>query len=362
MAGMGPMTISIDCRMLNASGGIGVYLQECLPLFLDYPYKFLLIGSREKLALIAGHRENAVILDNHIKPFSLRELFLFSRSILKKINRTDIFYTPYFNIPSGITIPVYSTIHDIIFPDMPGLSSKTGLAVRMWFYRRAMRLSRKIFTVSEFSKSRIQHYLGTDKPVIVTHSAIRAYLFKRSGTGGTKKKILLFVGNIKRHKGLWCLLDAFFASREEGLDYKLVIVGSRENFRSRDAEVLRQLEHLDSTVVEFTGSISNERLRDLFAEAALLVQPSLYEGFGLPPLEAMVMGTGALISDIPIFREIYGEFPVTFFRAGDSKDLKEKLLALLHHKIPEPITLSENLINKYTFKKTTTKIVEGLIS
>jgi len=60
-----------------------------------------------------------------------------------------------------------------------------------------------------------------------------------------------------------------------------------------------------------------------------LVQPSLYEGFGLPPLEAMVLGTPALISDILVFKEIYNDFPVTFFKTGDAIDLKNKMIELL---------------------------------
>jgi glycosyltransferase involved in cell wall biosynthesis len=90
------------------------------------------------------------------------------------------------------------------------------------------------------------------------------------------------------------------------------------------------------------------------------VQPSLYEGFGLPPLEAMTCGTQALISDIPVFKEIYGGFPVTFFSAGDSEDLSCKLLELLRDKPPLRITLAENLVNKYTFQKTASIILQNI--
>jgi glycosyltransferase involved in cell wall biosynthesis len=112
--------------------------------------------------------------------------------------------------------------------------------------------------------------------------------------------------------------------------------------------------------VEFTGFVSNDRLKILLAEAALLVQPSLYEGFGYPPLEAMTVGTEALISDIPVFREIYGDFPVTFFKAGDSGDLKEKLLSLLKDKKPQRLSLPRNLAGKYTFKETAGIILKEL--
>ena len=145
------MIIAIDCRWIDSSG-IGVYIQGCLPYFLDSNNFFYLIGDSEKLnKIISGHK-NCQVLECRIKPFSLRETFTFPQNILKKINSGDAFYSPYFNVPSGIKVPVFTTIHDIIFPDMPHLSSRLGLAARMFFYRRCFRRSKKIFTVSKFSK------------------------------------------------------------------------------------------------------------------------------------------------------------------------------------------------------------------
>jgi glycosyltransferase involved in cell wall biosynthesis len=356
--------------MLNASG-IGVYLRECLPYFFEYPYIFFLFGDKERLTRITAGRQNTIVFDYTPKPFSAAEIAGFPPGITKKINQSDVFYTPYFNIPSGITIPICVTMHDIVFADMPGLGSKAGIALRMLFYRRAVRLSRVIFTVSDFSKSRIQHHLGSSKPIIVTHSAVQAYLLKLSGntrpnpagheTKISKKDIILFTGNIKKHKGLLYLLDAFFAARKEGLYHKLVLVGNKDNFRSQDTEILNRLRHVKPEEVEFTGLISDEELWRLLSGASLLVQPSLYEGFGLPPLEAMVAGTKALVSDIPVFKEIYKDYPVCFFKAGDVTDLKEKLLALLYKKEAEYIVLSQELIARYNFKKTASIVMKNLV-
>jgi glycosyltransferase involved in cell wall biosynthesis len=242
---------------------------------------------------------------------------------------------------------------------MPELTSTVGLAARMWFYRRAFRRSEKIFTVSEFSKSRIGFYSRNRVPVTVTYSAIQPYLLKGKNTAVVKKPFILFIGNIKKHKGLHILFDAFLAARNEGLQYKLVITGSRDNFRSNDTAFLTKLDSA-GTEAEFTGFISDGALCKLLGEASLLVQPSLYEGFCLPPLEAMMMGTQALISDIPVFREIYGEFPVTFFKAGDSGDLKQKLLSLLKDKTPKKFSLPPSLAEKYTFEKTAGIILKEL--
>ena len=355
------MTITIDCRWIDASG-VGVYLRECLPFFLNSTHSFILLGNAERLALIVSGKENAVVLDCPVKPFSITELFAFPRGLLKKINSGDLYYSPYFNLPGFIKIPVCTTIHDIIFPDMPELTSRSGLAARMWFYRRAFRHSQKIFTVSEFSKSRIEHYSHNKVPVIVTHSAIQPHLLK-TGTKANqteKSNIILFIGNIKKHKGLSILLDAFFQARKEGLDYRLVIAGSRENFRSKDSDFLFASYSGGEDAVEFTGYLSDNKLTELLGKAALLVQPSLYEGFCLPPLEALVSGTPALISDIPVLKEIYNDFPVVFFRAGDSKDLKEKLQELLNNKKVHAVSLPKHLAEKYTFQKTATSVLSNL--
>jgi glycosyltransferase involved in cell wall biosynthesis len=342
------------------SSGVGVYLRECLPFFLDSENQFLLIGDGAKLKPAVADRKNAEVMDCRVKPFSFRELTSFPRNILQKTNSTDLYYSPYFNIPGGIKIPVYTTIHDIIFPDMPELTSAAGLTARMWFYRRAFRRSEKIFTVSEFSKSRIEFYSRKKVPVIVTHSAIQPHLLKSGNSPGSKKNIILFIGNIKKHKGLHILLDAFLSALDEGLRYKLVIVGGRDNFRSHDTEFLKKLDSAGIEAVEFTGFISDEALGKLLGEASLLVQPSLYEGFCLPPLEAMTVGTQALISDIPVLKEIYRDYPVIWFKSGDSGDLKKKLMELLHNKEPAVIKLNRSLAEKYTFKKTSSIILKEL--
>jgi glycosyltransferase involved in cell wall biosynthesis len=355
------MTITIDCRTLEASG-VGVYLRGILPWLLKSPNRFLLLGDAGKLRPFSANVDNAAVIDCGIKGFSLRELLCFPKSILQKINASDLFYSPFFNIPAGITVPVYTTIHDIIFPDMPELTPPLGLFVRMYFFKWAAKKSKKIFTVSRFSKSRIEHHLGTAKPVIVTHSAIRPLFlsYNARNQGCEKNETVVFIGNIKKHKGLDCLLDAFSLARAEGLPHRLLIIGSRDNFRTADKGVLRKIDSLGPLAAAFTGFISDEQLMDCLSAAALLVQPSLYEGFGLPPLEAMALGTPALVSDIPAFREIYNGFPVAFFRAADSIDLKNKMMELLFNKKPASFVLPEELLLRYTFEKTAQAVLREL--
>jgi glycosyltransferase involved in cell wall biosynthesis len=362
-------TITVDCRHIDSSG-VGVYIRECLPYFLKSNNNFVLLGDAKKLLPIAVNKENVKIVECNIKPFSVKELFLFPAKILKIINSTDVYYTPFFNIPHNIKIPIFTTIHDIIFPDMPYLTSKTGLFVRMLFYKYAAKRSTAIFTVSNFSKERILHYLGKEKRVIVTYSAAGSFVLDYSKNNILQKENnIVFIGNIKKHKGLSVLLEAFNNAKKEGLDYKLTIVGSKDDFRTKDDKVLQALKFSDeaddkadskTNDIEFTGYVSNEKLCALIENAALLVQPSLYEGFCLPPLQAMSLGTEVLISDIPVLKEIYLDFPVTFFKAGDTESLKNNILALLKNKKPKSILLDKNLLCRYTFDKTAAVILSEL--
>ena len=347
------MKIAVDARMLG-SGGIGTYIASLLPYFLE-KNECLIFGDTEAIAPFAKY-ENAETAECRVKTFSLAERFAFPCELRKKINSCDVYYTPYCNIPSGIEIPVFSTIHDVVFLDVPGLASKAGTAVRKYFYQRAVDRSRAVFTVSEFSRDRIRATLDCKKcSLIVTYSAIPEWLSSKPSQVVHKIRRLLFVGNIKKHKGLSVLLDALKEARKTGFDMPLVIAGNADNFRTRDAEIARNIASLPEGAVRFTGRISDDELLELYRTSTLLVQPSLYEGFGLPPLEALSLGTKALISDIPVFKEIYDGFPVTFFRSGDSDDLAKKLAFCANDASPIPL-----IPDRYSFKKSADIILAAL--
>ena len=353
------MNITVDCRMINSSG-IGVYLRGCLSYFFNSIHNFLLIGNHEQLYIYIS--DKIKIINCNTKPFSINEIFFFPAAILKEINKTDIYYSPFFNLPQGIKIPVYTTIHDIIFPDMPELFSKIGLSIRMYFLKRAYKISKKIFTVSQFSKSRIEQHLGLSKPVVVTYSAIQImYInYRENNKNVIKNETIIFIGNIKKHKGLDCLLEAFLLAKNEGLPHKLFIIGSKNNLRTSDKSIIEKINSIGEDKIIFTGFLSDEELLNYLASSFLLVQPSLYEGFCLPPLEAMVLGTNVLISDIPVLKEIYSCYPVSFFRAGDSLDLKIKIMELIFNKKASSPELSDDLLSKYTFQKTTSIILKNI--
>ncbi len=328
---------------MSGKSGIGTFLDEIIKEFKKSNHEFFLFGGKE------GNPCN-------IKPFSLKESLFFPHKFLKEINACDIYFSPYCNVPSGIKIPIYTTIHDVVFLDVKGLSNHLGILARKFFYMRAVRKSKIIFTVSNFSRERITETLGCKKEKIcVVYNGLPSYL-EENVSECQKNNTILFIGNIKKHKGLSILLEAFEKFYQIADEKpKLLIVGAKDNFRTKDNSVASKIVQINQKFpysVEFTGFVEDDKLKEFLCHARILVQPSLYEGFGIPPLQALFCGTKTVISDIPVFKEIYKDFPVIFFKSGDSNDLCEKMALAFRDKNP-----LGKIPNKYSYKNTANLIL-----
>lgn len=314
------MRLVIDCRFSGKSG-IGTYLdgivEELVNHHPEHQYLLVCYNNHKKWPT----KENLDYLVTDIKPFSLKELFRFP---VTEINKCDAYFSPYINIPFGIHVPIYSTIHDVIFLDMPKLTNSFGRTIRFYFLKRAYHMSQAVFTVSNFSKERIQHHLGKERKITIVYNGLSEGIRHFDTNNINKGNYFLFVGNIKKHKGLHILLCAFAKAKQKGLKGKLVLVGQAEKFRTSDAELSEAIQNIED--VEFTGYVKNEQLCHLMAGAKALVLPSLYEGFGIPPMEALYLGTKPIVSDLPVLKEIYGKLPVNFFKTGNSDDLAYQML------------------------------------
>ncbi|MDN5305287.1 MAG: hypothetical protein PWP46_2174 [Fusobacteriaceae bacterium] len=352
------MKIAIDCRMYGKSG-IGTYIREILPYLIDIKNnEYILIGDYLKLRHLEA--ENVKIINNNTPIFSLKEFICFPS---KEINKCDIFYTPNYNIPGNIKVPIYSTIHDVVFLDIDEIVGKIGKFIRKFFLKRALKKSKKVFTVSNFSKERIIYHFKPRIPVEVTYNGISKFIkeyikdnLEKKNKNYIKEDYIIYVGNIKKHKGIKILLEAYEKAKQKGYKYKLVIVGKFDNMRTKDKEVLNKIKKLISTGdIIFTGYISDQKLLDYIANAEKLVQPSLYEGFGIPPLEALALKVQPIISDIKVFKEIYSEFPVIFFKNGDSNSLYQKLMEGMGKSLDR--SYIKEIESKYSYKLIANKLI-----
>lgn len=335
------MKIAVDCRYIGKSG-IGRVCEGILNN-LDYDKdEYYLIGKYENLKKYG----KAKIINDDTEPYSVRGLFSFE----KECNHVcDALLIPNFLIPFGVRIPVYTVMHDLAFLDVKettrGILDRT---IKKTLLKRCMKKSEKVFCVSEFTRSRCRYYYKkkADK-CIVNYNGISDNVFEyaRSHQRRAKDNTIVFVGNVKPHKGLKTLLAAFNGAQSGAV---LKIIGEKDTFLTG-----LSLDEASYRNVVFTGKMKDEELFEQIQAARFLVLPSKYEGFGLPPLEALCLGTQAIVSDIEVFREIYQGLPVIYF--SDVNDLMRKLL-----QAPSSINCLNEIEARYNYKNCTDTIIKNL--
>ena len=200
------------------------------------------------------------------------------------------------------------TIHDASTLDHPEWFERKFAALYGWLLPRLARRVRAIITVSAFSKERLISRLRVSESQIhvVPNGWSEEFRPKQApeyeGELRLKDPFFLYVGSLEPRKNLGCLLNAWQAVAFK--DWKLVIVGDRAGiFESVSLKT-------DSPHVLFTGRLGDRDLLNLYCAAHAFVSPSVYEGFGLPPLEAMACGCPCVVSDIPPHREVCGDAPI----------------------------------------------------
>jgi glycosyltransferase involved in cell wall biosynthesis len=336
-------TLVVDSRMINSSG-IGVYLKSIIP-FLSREYKLKLLGNQEELRPLLD-LPNTSFIAAQSPVYTLREQL----ELKRLVPSCDIFWSPHYNVP---LLPIAARKRVVTIHDVYHLAYQHTLSLPQKVYanaliRAAAFLSARVITVSDFSKKEILKYCSIKPEAITTiHNGVDTERFmpQKQAAGKNqqdKSPYLLFVGNVKPHKNLVTLLQAFAHLLEQGFDLDLWIVGKKEGFITGDTQIegiLAGSAALRQRVV-FTGYVGDDALPRLYHDAAALVFPSLYEGFGLPPLEAMAGGCPVVASSAASIPEICGDAAL-YFDPQDYLSLTEKLKEVLNSS-----TKREELINK----------------
>jgi glycosyltransferase involved in cell wall biosynthesis len=216
--------------------------------------------------------------------------------------RPALYFSPGYNSPFLSPCPFVATIHDLNHLVVPENSSALKRAYFRRFVLPAVRRSAVVLTVSEFSRQAICEWaqISPSKVTNVGNGISSAFT-----THGQKhiasRPYLLYVGNHKAHKNFTRLLEAFAASK---LAPEMMLLSTGD----ASSQYRNQIEHLRLRQdVEFVGPQSDEQLAELYRGATALVLVSLYEGFGLPIVEAMACGTPVLTSNCASMPEIADE-------------------------------------------------------
>ena len=310
------MRIAIDVRKLH-DFGVGTYVRNLLRQLarIDHETEYVLLCRSDDRPVAKSLGENFRAVSEWSGHYSVAEQL----SVPLNLGRSGatLFHAPHYVLPALTPCRSIVTIHDcihLVFPQY--LAHRLAHAYARTALWTAAHRANRILTVSEASKRDIVRFCRVpDDKVTVISNAID----DRFGVEPPEEEVvrvreryqlhdpfIMYAGNVKPHKNLERLIDAFALLRRDSFgDLKLLITGSEI---SRYAMLRRAVHRYNlHKHVRFLGFQPEETLAVLYRLADVFVFPSLYEGFGLPPLEAMASGTPVVVSNVSSLPEVVGD-------------------------------------------------------
>jgi glycosyltransferase involved in cell wall biosynthesis len=306
--------IAIDVRMMHHSG-IGTYLKALVPRMIAArpEYRFTLIGSPSALAAVphrAGEGEAVQLRVCHAPIYGITEQLSLTVAIPRDVT---LYWAPHYNIPVLYRGRLMVTIHDVAHLALPQFVR----GVHRRAYARAMyaavrRAADALLCDSDFTAQEYARLVGIGRahPITVHLGVDDRWFEVERECRPHARPYFLFVGNVKPNKNVRALIRAFALARD-AVPHDLVIVGKRDGLGTGDPEAARAAAELGDRV-HFAGFVDTKRLEQFVAFADALVMPSWYEGFGLPPLEAMAARCPVIVSRAASLPEVCGDAALYF--------------------------------------------------
>jgi glycosyltransferase involved in cell wall biosynthesis len=315
--------IYLDARAVSGPSGLNRYCEGLIPqLAAQAPFHELIVVRLERapgppyvearnvrevrvpgvtgtLPLLASRRTLARVFAEHGPPDLLHSLFHVLPFGIRAVRRA----------PPRIVI----TLHDLIWVDYARQVEPTLL--HAWWRRRlgstairyALATADHVLCNSEATRRAAERWVETGRTSIVYHGVGEPFFAAGTGErgGGAPPSIAAF-GVAKPYKNVACVVRAFARMAPARPELQLMLIGGDGGAR----DLIAHLGLADR--VRITGSVDDTELRALIRRAAVFVVPSLVEGFGLPVLEAMALGTPVVVSDVPALREVAGDAALAF--------------------------------------------------
>jgi len=363
----------LDARMINHSG-IGTYI-KCVIKALLHDYDLTLIIDERIIDRTWVNKVNIVQCTTPI--YSLREQIRLPLEILP----CEIFLSPHYNIP---LLPVKAKKRIVIIHDVNHLVFYNQLSLiqkryAKLFIKRATSISDTVITVSNFSEKEIRKYIKKiSKNINVLYYGIDDSLMREQHQPEEPNRIrlkynlpdkyILYVGSAKPHKNFNVLFKAFNLLLKDFPDQKLVVVGlSKIQFNQSgflESIVLKNKELLTSLI--FTDYVSDSDLPLIYKHAEFLVFPSYYEGFGLPPLEAMINYCPVVASNAASIPEVCGNAALYFDPQNELELYKKMKIFILDLNLRNDFIQkgAENLarFKMESFKSKLNRIIEDTLT
>ncbi len=370
------MRIGIDCRTIlnpdkGEEAGIGHYTYQLVRHLLEINKSdtFVLFFDRsvEDRRLKKFDKEN---VETKFFPFIKYERFMPDRytdfliSATIKSKKLDVFFSPIPRIPKSYNGKSVVTVHDLSMLRFPDLFSQKELSKLKTQIPESLKKAEKIITVSQFTADEVnKHFNISLKRIQVIENGVDQRFFSEVPASQIKslKKdynikgdYILFLGTIDPRKNIARLLDAYeyFRKSLSGTkkNYKLVIAGAKG---AKTAQIERKIKFSDfKKDIYVPGYIPAKDLGPLFKGASLFVFPSLYEGFGIPPLEAMAKGVPTIVSNITPIKEVVGE-DILKFNPKNSTDMAKTMDKVLTNKSnrKEIVKKGKKIAKKFSWGK-----------
>lgn len=321
--------ITIDSRMIQSSG-IGTCIDNLLPALISAlpDIKFNVLGEANNLKTRNfAEAANVNIIDCNPKIYSISEQLVLFQKIP---NKTKLFWSPHYNIPLLYKGNIIVTVHDVFHLAMPhyirGIHRRLYAKVMYGFIKRK---ARKVICDSEFTARELVKLVGVNsKQIRIIHNGVDSSWFElRSGNRPHPKPYFIYVENVKPHKNLVRMIQAF-ESLVKKVPHDLILVGRNDGFITGDKIVKEYASKLADRIL-FTGFVTDEQLKQYIVNADALVLPSLYEGFGLPPLEAMACGCPCVVSNAASLPEVCGDAAL-YCDPYDVNDIADKIYMVIN--------------------------------
>lgn len=382
---LGNMKIGIDARMYRSSvAGIGRYSQNLIKnlLELDHENEYVLFMTKIDAEEYYSKNPKAKIRNSKIVIIEIPHYSIAEQTKLGKIiekENLDLMHFLNFNHPVNYKGKFVATIHDLTLLFYPDTAKKTSFLKKSAFkyvMKKTCQDAEKIIVDAENTKKDILKvfkinpekikviYLAADDKIFAEVNKDNIEKIKQQYAISTFRHatpVLLYVGQFRPHKNIPSLISAFNILRKE-MDCKLVILGKPDPKHQRFFDLLNESEYKKDIILP--GFVSNEELASWYKIADLFVFPSLYEGFGLPGLEAMAAGTPVVASNTSSLPEVYQNAAI-YFDPLKPEDIAGKIKEILgDDKLrQELISKGKLLLRNYSWQKTaieTLKVYEAV--
>lgn len=344
--------IGIDARLINQTG-VGTYIKNLLTkIDLENYQVFVFVRSIDESQISLPKNNIMITADFRWHSFSEQISFLRLLNSLK----LDLVHFTYFSYPILYSKPFVITIHDLIPIKFPTGKASTLPFVFYWLknmiakivFLYGIKKSQYVITPSQAVKDEISSYGVRKEKIVMTYEGVDQEILHQSNINYSKfthllpKTYWLYLGNFYPHKNIPRLLRAYALLEAPPI---LILKGPLDAFAHQTKTLVEKL-GLGKKVVFFHTRLSGGEMRHLIKNASLLIQPSLAEGFGLPPIEASYLKTPVLVSKLPIFDEILGS-RYSSFDPYSIDSIKKALYFAQKNKI-KPIDID---INIFSFDK-----------